>query len=272
MLRLHDLDAIVEQISIDEAFLDISQKSNPGEQIALALQHRIRSELQLPCSLGVASNKLVAKIANDVGKSAARSTGPPNAITIVSEGQEASFLAPLPVGRLWGVGPKTTARLAELGLQTIGELADYPIAELVSLFGKNGLALSQHAQGIDDSPVVAYREPKSISQETTFVQDVRDEAELRRTLHILSEGTGKHLRSAGLSAVTIKLKFRLADFTTLTRQMTLAVPTDQDHQIYAAALVLFERAWTKGSLVRLIGVGVSGLRTAARQLSLWDKG
>ena len=187
MERLHALTPLVEQISIDEAFLDVSDLPEPGEVIARRLQEVIRDEFGLPCSLGVAANKLVAKIASDVGKAAARSGGPPNAIQVVPSGQEVEFLAPLPVMMLWGVGPKTATRLEELGIKTMGDLARWPEADLARRFGKVGHELSRHARGLDDRPIVTTREAKSISQETTFVRDIRDGVLLRRTLRSLAD-------------------------------------------------------------------------------------
>ena len=142
MQYLHQCTPLVEQISIDEAFLDVSELPESAENLARQLQADIRKNLNLPCSIGVATNKLVAKIATDAGKAAAQSGAAPNAITIVPPGHEQEFLAPLPVQALWGVGPKTAQRLAELGVLTIGELASYPSAELVRLFGKSGHQLS----------------------------------------------------------------------------------------------------------------------------------
>jgi len=270
MERLHALTPLVEQISIDEAFLDVSDLSEPGEVIARRLQEVIRDEFGLPCSLGVAANKLVAKIASDVGKAAARSGGPPNAIQVVPSGQEVEFLAPLPVMMLWGVGPKTATRLEELGIKTMGDLARWPEADLARRFGKVGHELSRHARGLDDRPIVTTREAKSISQETTFVRDVRDGVLLRRTLRSLADQVGRRLRQEGLSGTTVKLKIRWPDFTTPTRQTTLQQPTDQDDVIYTVALKLFEQIWKTSQPVRLIGVGVSGLGPRSRQLGLWE--
>ena len=270
MARLHAITPLIEQLSIDEAFLDVSDVPQPGELLARRLQAAIRDELGLPCSLGVATNKLVAKIATDVGKAAVRSDGPPNAIQIVPAGAEAAFLAPLPTTALWGVGPKTAARLAELGIHTIGDIAGWPERELSRLFGKHGHDLALRARGIDDRPVVTSREAKSVSQETTFPRDVRDATLLRQTLHTLAAGVGQRLRRDGLSGTTISIKLRWADFTTVTRQTTLGQPTDQDDVILAAATQLFDRLWHTGQWVRLLGVGVSGLGPAPRQLSLWD--
>jgi DNA polymerase-4 len=277
MERLHDLTPVVEQISIDEAFLDISDMPQPPESIAETLQARIRNELQLPCSIGIASNKLVAKIATEVGKSLAlreiKAKGevkPPNAVTVVPFGEEASFLAPLPADMLWGVGPKTFARLTELGIHTIGDIAKWPEGELVRLFGENGRDLSRHAKGIDDRPITTEHETKSISQEITFSKDVREDAVLQKTLHEMAAEVGAQLRKNNLAGRTIKLKIRWPDFTTLTRQTTLNNPTDEDDEIERTALVLMKSVRKPNQAVRLIGVGVSGLGQPIRQLGLWD--
>jgi DNA polymerase-4 len=270
MQRLESLTPLVEQISIDEAFLDVSDLPEEGSQLAHQLQALIREELGLPCSLGVATNKLVAKTATDVGKAAARSARPPNAITVVTPGEEAVFLAPLPIEALWGVGPKTANRLKELGIHTIGDMARWPEVDLARMFGKLGHDLSLRSRGIDDRPVVTAHEAKSISQETTFARDVSDAAILRRTLFDLADGVGRRLRQEGLSGTTIKLKIRWPDFTTLTRQATLDHTTDQAGEIYETAVELFEKVWRAGQPVRLIGVGASGLGPPVRQLSLWD--
>jgi DNA polymerase-4 len=270
MERLHRLTPLVEQISIDEAFLDVSARVEEPEALAWLLQQSIRSELGLPCSLGVATNKLVAKIANSAGKAAARGEGPPNAITVVAPGGEAAFLAPLPCDALWGVGPKTSVRLAERGMRLIGDLARQAPGELEALLGKTGRELVLRAQGIDDRPVILEHETKSISQETTFTRDVSNEHELLRTLYDLSQGVGKELRRSGLTASTIRLKMRWSDFTTPTRQITLSQPNDDSDVIYATAKQLFLRLWQPGQPVRLIGVGVSGLTDQPRQMGLFD--
>ncbi len=271
MERLHNLTPLVEQISIDEAFLDVTMLPDPAETIARRLQAQIDEELDLPCSLGVATNKLVAKIANNVGKANARRPRlPPNAIQIVPPGEEAAFLAPLPIQALWGVGPKTAGQLAQLGLHTIGDLAQWPADDLAQRFGKHGRDLARRARGIDDRPVQTSRETKSISQETTFTRDVTDASTLRRTLRRLSDHVGRRVRGAGLSGTTIKIKLRWSDFTTLTRQTTLDHTTDEDNEIYAVALKLFERHWPSGRAVRLIGVGITGFEEPHRQLGLWD--
>ena len=272
MERLGALTPLLEQISIDEAFLDLSDLREPAAQIARRLQAQINNELQLPCSIGMASNKLVAKIANEVGKKAAKGNAPPNAITIVPAGEEAAFLAPLPVSMLWGVGPKTEARLAELGIRTIGDIAKWAEADLGSRFGENGRDLARHARGVDDRPVVTERETKSISQEVTFSRDVRDDAVLVHTIKEQSAEVARQLRRSNLAGATVKLKLRWPDFTTLTRQTTLRMPSDQEDEIASTALALLAKVRAPGKAVRLIGVGVSGLQEPVRQLELWDMG
>ncbi len=238
MQRLANLSPLVEQISIDEAFVDISDlREDPGT-VARRLQKRVNEELGLPCSVGVAANKLVAKIATEVGKKTAQKGQPPNAITLVAPGTEAAFLDPLPAEMLWGVGPKTADRLAGLGIKTIGDIARHPAADLARRFGENGRDLARRARGEDESPVVTSHERKSISQETTFARDVSDDKALADTLRELSADVGRHLRKKGLAGTTVRLKLRWPDFTTLTRQLTLPQPTDQDEQIYATALNL----------------------------------
>jgi len=271
MDELRTLSPLVEQISIDEAFIDVSSLPTDAEEIARNLQSKINTKLNLPCSLGVASNKLVSKIANDYGKSQSLGSGPPNAITNVPAGNEAEFLAPLPVIALWGVGPKTSQRLELINIKTIGELARTSEDELMSIFGKIGYDLARHAKGIDDRPVVTSHEIKSISQETTFPKDVQNEELLERTLLKLSGRVGSRLRKSNLAGITIKIKLRWSDFTTITRQMTLDLPTNQDQVIFAAALQLLKKELDYTRKVRLIGVGVSGLGTPTRQIGFWDE-
>ncbi|MBV6402209.1 MAG: DNA polymerase IV [Anaerolineales bacterium] len=277
MQRLHDLTALVEQISIDEAFLDISDIQDDSQRVARGLQTRIRDELHLPCSIGIASNKLVAKIATEVGKALALKrikadgrTEPPNAVTVVPSGEEAAFLNPLPADMLWGVGPKTSKRLAELGIHTIGDIARWREDDLIRLFGENGRDLAHHAKGIDTRAVVTERETKSISQEITFSRDVRDDKLLEKTVREQSAEVARQLRKNELAGSTIKLKIRWPDFTTLTRQKTLNHRTDQEDEISKAALELLRAVRKPNQYVRLIGVSVSGLGAPIRQLGLWD--
>ena len=274
---LHNVTGLVEQISIDEAFLDISDIQDKPELVARGLQTRIRDELQLPCSIGIASNKLVAKLATEVGKAMAlkkiKAQGlaePPNAVTVVGFGDEATFLNPLPADMLWGVGPKTSARLTELGIHTIGELAKWPESELIRMFGENGRELARHSKGLDERPIETERETKSISQENTFSRDVRDDKLLQKTLREMSAEVAMQLRKNNLAGKTVKLKIRWPDFTTLTRQTTLNNPTDQEDEIANVVLELLRLVRKPNQAVRLIGVGVSGIGAPIRQLGLWD--
>jgi DNA polymerase-4 len=268
MQHLHSLTSLVEQISIDEAFLDVSQLPEAGLAIARNLQKAIVEQENLPCSLGVASNKLVAKIATEVGKAAHRGEGPPNAIHVVPPGEEAAFLNPLPATLLWGVGPKTAARLADLGIHTIGDIAAYPERDLIASFGKNGYELAMHARGVDERQLTIHHSAKSVSQETTFARDISDRKTLQGTLKNLAAEVSQGLQKKRLQGTTIRLKLRWADFTTLTRQTTQKQPTDRADQIASAALELFEATWRAGRPVRLLGVGVSNL--SPRQYGLWE--
>jgi DNA polymerase IV len=271
MQRLNDLSPLVEQISIDEAFVDISDLREPAETIARRLQKRVNDELGLPCSVGVASNKLVAKIATEVGKKTAKKDQPPNAVTVVPPGREAAFLEPLPATMLWGVGPKTEAKLAEAGIKTIGDIARAPEADLSRRFGENGRDLSRRARGQDDSPISTSHEVKSVSQETTFARDLSDDRQLASTIRGLAAQVGRRLRQSGIAGTTVRIKLRWPDFTTLTRQVSLPQPTDQDEEIFHHAMELLGKVRAKGKAVRLIGVGVSGLGLPVRQLELWGE-
>jgi DNA polymerase-4 len=189
----------------------------------------------------VASNKLVAKVATDVGKSLVRSGKMPQAIYIVPPGDEAAFLAPLPATALWGVGPKTAEKLAELSIHTIGDIAAWPAADLARRFGQHGEDLARRTRGIDTRPIVTERAAKSISQETTFARDVTDRAFLEKTLREQASEIAQKLRREDLMGTTIKLKIRWPDFTTPTRQLTLPQPTDEPEVICEAALHLLQQ-------------------------------
>lgn len=267
---LRDTAPDVEPLSIDEAFLDVTILPTDIEAIARRLRARINDELGLPCSLGGAANKLVAKTANTVGKARQPKDHPPNAITLVAPGQERLFLAPLPIRELWGVGPKMAETLARLGFTTIGEIASWSEDALISRLGKTGGDIWRRANGIDHRPVLAQGEAKSISKEVTFAADINDGVALELTIRRLADGVGRQLRKAGLAASTVKIRLRWPDFTTLSRQTTLDPPTDLDDEIYGRALELFKQTWIKGKPVRLLGVGVSGFSQSTRQLNLWE--
>ena len=270
MAVLKDISPLVEQISIDEAFLDVTDIQQPGLRIAEDLQKRINGDIQLPCSLGIATNKLVAKMANNYAKAIHKGAGPPNAILEVLPGKEAEFIGKLPTRELWGVGPKTAEKLAKMGIRKIGQLAEMPEEMLIKHFGKMGRGLARHAKGIDERPVVVEHGVKSISQEMTFRRDTADVVVLKRKLCDLTEQVGYRLRRKGLCASTVRLKLRWHDFSTLTRQITLDNPTDQDGIICEAVTELFDKIMIAGKPVRLVGVGVSSLKERIYQPSLWD--
>jgi DNA polymerase-4 len=254
---------IVEQISIDEAFLDVSDDPRGGERVASEMQAAIRDRFELPTSWGAASNKLVAKIATEVGK--------PNGLVVVPHGSEADFLAPLPVAMLWGIGPKSAQRFASLGIQTIGDLATTPSQRITELLGDRGMELAARALGRDDRPVLESHGRKSLSAERTFSKDISSEKELHRTLLQLSERVGGRLRKAGMVGSTVRIKLRWPDFSTISRQARLAQPSDQDMEIYHGALTLFSKCWRRGRSVRLLGVGLADLGPQLRQLELFDR-
>jgi DNA polymerase-4 len=263
MAILHEASPLVEQISIDEAYLDLSGQVADWEaavDAARRLQNRVRDGVGLSASLGVAANKLVAKVASDQDK--------PGGLTVVRPGEEAAFLAPLPVRVLWGVGPVTAGKLAEMGIERVGDLARLEEGLLQARFGQQGLEMARRARGIDDRRVVTERETKSVSHERTFSHDVRDPAELKRQLWKMSQGVARRLEKGGLAAGTVAIKLRYADFETLTRQMTLDVPTTEEETIYRAALVLLERTWQPRRAVRLLGVGGHNLSPPAGQIPL----
>ncbi len=274
MAILSETSPLVEPTSIDEAYLDLSDQVAAWEdavEVARRLQARVRDEVGLSASLGVAANKLVAKVASDRDK--------PGGLTVVRPGEEAGFLAPLPVRVLWGIGPVTAQKLAGMGVTTVGELARLAEAELLGHFGSHGAAMARHARGIDRRPVVTEHERKSVSQERTFSRDLADPETLARRLWQLSQGVGQRLRRIDRLAGTVFIKLRYADFTTLTRQTALDAPTDDERKIYGAALDLLRGTWERGRPVRLLGVGGQRLVAVddytppppAEQLSLWDE-
>jgi DNA polymerase-4 len=264
MTILRRYTPLVEPISIDEAFLDVTASRalfGDGPAMGRAIRAAILAEVQLTASVGVASTKLVAKIASDLRK--------PDALVVVEPGSEAAFLAPLPIQRLWGVGERTAAALAELGVTTMGELADLPVDLLVRRFGRHGATLADRARGLDDDPVGDGGPVKSISHEHTFDVDTNDPALIDKTLLAMADGVAGRLRSAGLRAATVHVKVRDSAFRTITRQRTLAEPTDLAEPIWRTALEL-ARPEMRGIHVRLLGVGTSGF-AEREQLTLFEE-
>jgi DNA polymerase-4 len=230
--------------------------------LARGLQERVRDEVGLSASLGVATNKLVAKVASDHDK--------PGGLTVVRPGDEASFLAPLPVRVIWGIGPVTEEKLATMGVETVGDLAEVSVRVLAERFGdEHGAAMALRARGVDRRSVVTEHERKSVSRETTFSRDLRGIDDLKRHLWRLSRNVAERLARAEVVAGTITIKLRYGDFETLTRQMALGTPTDDEVRIYGAALVLLERTWERGRPVRLLGVGGDHLEPPTGQLPLF---
>ena len=258
MRILMDFTDMLEQVSVDEAFLDVTGSEKlfgSGREIAARIKHRIQTELQLTASVGVAQNKFIAKIASDLKK--------PDGLVIVDPGHEKEFLAPLPIGKLWGVGSKTEAYLKGIGLERIGQLANLQHSELASRLGKSGAHLWQLAQGIDDRPVLPEEGFKSIGHEITFEKDTSDLELLDSTLLELAEKVAHRLRMQRVRARTIAMKFREADFSTFTRRTTLPDPVDTTEKIFPAAQKLMQSLIRKGVLVRLIGVYASNLAAEA---------
>lgn len=257
MTVLRELSPLVEPLSLDEAFVDLAAGTGHDlsvegvRAIGAAVRAEIHDRTGLTASVGAASSKLLAKLASDLDK--------PDGLLVVPPGDELSVLHPLPILRLWGVGPVTGQRLARIGVRTIGDLAALAPAELVDLFGQaNGIGLHRLANGIDERPVVAAREAKSIGAEETFDADVVDRSRLRAELEQLMARTLRRLTSTGHSARTVTLKIRYPDFRTLTRSSTLPAPTDEAGVLLRAARSLLAAADVVGG-IRLLGVALSGL-------------
>lgn len=248
---LREVSPLVEQVSIDEAYIEIAQERD-GVAAAHEIQNRIHDELHLSCTIAVAKNKLVSKIACNTVK--------PRGFIVIPEGAEEKFLAPLPVGKIPGAGQVTRAKLAaKWQVETIGDLAKLPEDALRAEFGKNGAYLWNGAHGWDDSPIVTDSKAKSISQENTFDRDLRALDIMEKYLDEMSVGVAKELEREGYRARTVVLKLRYADFTTLTRQTTFRSPMADEATIVRCARELLRTHWEKGRPVRLIGVGVHNL-------------
>jgi DNA polymerase-4 len=263
---------VVQMVSIDEAYLDLTgteRLHGPAWLAAQKIQRAIRDETSSPdgkahlsCSIGVGLSYVVAKVASEAAK--------PRGLLWVPTGSEAAFLAPLPVRRIPGIGPVTERVLAELGVRTIGELAQVEREKLEEVFGEWAESLYRKARGQDAELWFVDDEQKSVSHERTFDHDVADPTRLEATLAYLAELVGERLRAAGLYACTVTLKLRYASFRTLTRAHTLPESTDLDAVIYQTAIKLFRRAWDRRQKVRLLGVAAGRLGAAAGQLSLFD--
>jgi len=261
---------LVEPISLDEAFLDVTASVRlfgSPEEIARRIRTEIRAETGLTVSAGVASSKLVAKIASDMNK--------PDGLTLVPHGKEREFLAPLQVGRLWGVGEATRSALAELGVMKIGDLAGMPEAEVVRRLGKHGAHLYRLAHGIDDREVEPERKIQSMGRENTFDEDLVEVLALRRELLDIATRTAARLRNHRLKGRTVTLKVKYADFRLVTREVTLSHGIDDGGEIFREALGLLEKTEAGKKPIRLLGIYLSNfggepLREAgSRQIPLF---
>ena len=260
---------LIQQVSVDEAYVDVSSQAQAMSldaslecalPLAKALKELIRQNRKLSASIGIAPNKLLAKLASDLQK--------PDGLTLIRESEKVAFLRPLPVRALHGVGRVTEENLANAGLRTVGDLQDYP-GDLRALVGSWGSELKRFAFGQDDRPLDLGEEIKSISSENTFLRDTDDRPALRACLWEQAQELAGKLARNRLAAVTVQVKVRYGDFTTLTRQMSVEEPVQEAREIYRLGCWLLGREKLVNRPLRLIGLGVSGLREAqAWQLPL----
>lgn len=267
MRIFRSLTPLVEPLSLDEAFLDVSGWIDDGadlREIASELKSTVKSETQLTVSIGAGGSKSIAKIASDLGK--------PDGLLIVPLGTEAAFLAPLRARSLWGVGPKTDAMLARAGIRTIGDLAARSSTDAARLLGSHGEFLHDMARGIDDREIVVEYERKSVGAETTFAQDLSDGPELRAELARIGREVAQRLDHAGAHPLTIALKLRYAHFRTITRQTSLKEPISGAAQIIALATQLLDGSVAPGDRFRLLGIQCSRFAEGPiAQRELWEE-
>lgn len=264
---LRSYSPLVEPVSVDEAYVDMTGTealAGPPAFAAANIRERVAKELDVTVSIGIGSSKLIAKVASGACK--------PDGMLEVKPEDSAAFLAPMPIRKLPGLGPKTAEILNKLDIHKIGELAASEPGPLRRALGANHAdSLQRRARGIDDSPVAPESEAKSISAETTFQEDSEDDAFLDLTLMRLSEKVGSRLRKAERFAKTVTLKLRYHDFETISRQSSLPEPSDGDTAIYTAGRLLLDQALRhRKARVRLLGVGVSGFTDRSRQMSLFE--
>ncbi len=249
---LRSFTPLIENVGIDEAFLDITDIDMESEEVAKKIKERIKKEVGLTCSIGIGPNKLIAKIASDMKK--------PDGLTIISEEDIKGTIWPLPARKLWGVGPKTERRLNEMEILTIGDLASVPLESLTEDFGKSyGNYLYESSRGVDESPVITYWEPKSISRETTFQIDTDNWNVIAKNLAELTKDVVDTMKESGYKGKTVTVKIRFSDFNTYTRAKTLDDFSDSLEIIRKAAFEALGRIELKKK-VRLVGVRVSSLK------------
>jgi DNA polymerase-4 len=262
---LEQVSPLVEPLSIDEAFVDLTGTDRllgPAAEVAAALRRRVREATGLGCSVGVAPNKFLAKIASDLRK--------PDGLVVVEEEGVDALLLPLPVERLWGVGPKTAARLHEMGFRTVADLRRVPEERLGERFGEAGAHFFRLCRGIDDRPVVPAREAKQHGQECTFETDLDDPAEVRAVLREHVEEVARRLRRHGIRARGVALKIRYGRFETISRSAVLDGATDVTAELQRGALAIFDR-WEREGFrpVRLIGMTATHLESGPEQALLF---
>ena len=260
-----DVTPLVEGLSIDEAFLDVTgteRLHGSAVDVAEGIRARIRGEVGLTASVGVAPNKFLAKLASDLDK--------PDGLTVIGAAEAEAVLGPLPIERMWGVGPATAARMHAIGIRTFEDLRSFPPASLEAHFGSAGPHYVRLARGEDSRLVTTGGEAKSISHEQTFEEDLEDPDEVRAFLLHQTEDVGRQLRAHGLHARTVTIKVRYGDFETITRSQTLSQATHLTDELWEAAAALFDR-WTRTTWrpVRLIGMGASHFAPPAAQLDLF---
>lgn len=265
MQIIDQISPLVERISIDEAYVDITGTEalyGSSAELCAKLKRNIYNQTYLTCSIGIAPNKFLAKIASDMNK--------PDGVTIIEEQDVAGFLRSLPITRIPGIGKKTAQTLRELGISMAVDILRFPLSFWTKRLGKYGIKLYEKAQGIDDSAVVPHAEAKSCSAEDTFAEDINDHGELRKWLLLQAEKVGRELRKEGLFGRTVTLKVKFADFRVLSKSRTLHEPTHCTQTIFSMACQLLDELKISGK-VRLTGVGVSNLCHSVRQLKLYTK-
>jgi len=264
---LRSYTPVVETISLDEAFFDLTESEaafGPAEEIVAEVKHRVYTKTTLTCSVGLAHNRFLAKLASEFSK--------PDGLKIIRVKEVQTFLDPLSVESIWGVGKVTGRRLKSLGLQTVQDLRQAPIELLVRELGAIGRTLFRLARGEDDTPVQPTRESRSLSREVTLSVDLYEKAEMERFLRQFAREVAAELRHKRLLGKTVRVKVRFSNFETITRQVSLSAGTDSTLLIEGLVLDLFRRRVSLGNRgVRLIGAGVSGLsESTARQLPLFS--
>ncbi|MDD5893368.1 MAG: DNA polymerase IV [Coriobacteriaceae bacterium] len=260
---LKDESPLLEQMSIDEAYLDVSPGRYTGEDpvaIAARIQARV-AELGITCSIGVATGKAVAKIASDMDK--------PRGLTVVYPGGEAAFLAPMDVRAMPGIGKQSAERLRRIGIRTLGALADTPLDKLTPLFGVNAQAVRDRARGIDPREIATESEVKSVSHERTFATDLVTREEIEDAIDMLGPMVGRRLRKKGLAGHTVTIKLRYADLSRRTAQKGLPANVDDETVFIPVAKRLIDEIWRPGDSVRLVGLGISGFEAHDEQLGLF---